>query len=82
MIEPGQGKTCFGCRWNGGSWPAGQNRKCVSPHLRPRHTLVEGPGVIAPARCDTQRSWLWRKLGFNTCGPEARYWERGIGHRD
>lgn len=82
MIEAGRGKTCFGCRWQNGSWPAGQNRTCVSPHLRPRHALVEGPNVIRPSRCDYQRSWLWRKLGFNTCGPEARYWERGIGHRD
>lgn len=78
MIE-GRGKTCFGCQWQGGSWPPGENRKCVSPHLAPRNALVEGPKEIRPASCATQRSWIWRKLGFNTCGPEARYWKPGIG---
>lgn len=69
-------KLCFDCRHVFG------RRDLASCHRRACTVDV----IYGPQRrvttCEFERSRIWRWLGFNTCGPDGRYFEPVARHDD
>lgn len=47
-------------------------KSCVR---RTRQSNIHGT-VDVVHTAEYERAWLWRFLGFDTCGPEGRFWKK------
>lgn len=69
-------KTCADCRHFFKGHARAPNL-CRGPQRIRRTNRVTGQSIY-PANAEYERASLWRALGLNTCGPEARYFEEQI----
>jgi hypothetical protein len=66
-------KTCKSCRHGMLAWK--NDNRCFRPG-HPTFDLIRGASTSQQvSTCEYERWWFWRLLGFDTCGPEGRYWE-------
>jgi len=68
--------TCISCE-HSWTWTRPSFRRCGRDGSG-GYDVVEGQKPRQPTSCNSERSRLWSALGFDTCGPEGRYWEPQI----
>jgi hypothetical protein len=72
-------RICATCEYRVPTYNGSGYSYCNGPQ-RERYSRIRGL-YQDPATTEYERAWLWRRLGFNTCGPDGNYWfpTRGLG---